>query len=71
MAYYAQLVLREELPGPYTDAGAERFARFALIDPHEVRRRPGTGDHALAMELSVPVEQIVAARSEGNDRHAR
>jgi hypothetical protein len=71
MAYYAQLVLRQDLPGPYADTAAEQFARFALIDPDEVRRRADVDDDALAAELVVPVEQIVAARSEGNRRHAR
>ena len=30
MAHYAQLVARDELPGPYRDEDAERFAQAAL-----------------------------------------
>jgi hypothetical protein len=71
MAYYAQLVLREDLPGPYADGDAERFARYALIETDELRRRRDASDDVLAVQLAVPVEQIAAARLEGDDRHAR
>jgi hypothetical protein len=33
MALYARDILIGELPGPYTDTDAERFARLALRDP--------------------------------------
>jgi hypothetical protein len=70
MAYYAQLVLREQLPGSYTDADAERFARYALIDPDGLRRGRDASDDLLALQFAVPVEQIVVARSEGDGGHA-
>jgi hypothetical protein len=64
MAYYAQLVLAGELPGPYRDGDAERFARFALIDPDELRDRCDASDAELAARFRVPIEQIRAARTE-------
>jgi hypothetical protein len=33
MALYARDILTGELPGPYTDSDAERFARLALDEP--------------------------------------
>jgi hypothetical protein len=70
MAYYAQLILGEQLPGPYTDPDAERFARYALIDAGELRRGRNASDDDLASRFGVPVEQIVVARSEGDGGHA-
>jgi hypothetical protein len=62
MARYAQLIASGERPGPYSDTDAERFARAALIDPHELRAHRGESDDQLAKRFKLPVEQIGAAR---------
>ena len=64
MTYYAQLVARGELPGPYTDQDAQRFARVALIDPDQLARLADHTDDDLAEHFGIPVEQIPAARAE-------
>lgn len=63
MAYYAQLVLSERMPGPYSDADAERFARLALIDEDELSML-SANDAELAARFGVPVEQVAKARRE-------
>jgi hypothetical protein len=64
MAFYAQLVLKGEMPPGYSDEDAERFARLALVDPDELARRRRRSDAALAAHFRVPVEQIAQAREE-------
>jgi hypothetical protein len=64
MGYYAQLVLTGQLPDSYADEDAERFARFALIDPEELQRRARESDAGLAARFRVPAEQIELARQE-------
>ena len=64
MAFYAQLVLVGETPGPYDDHGAQRFARFALIDFDQLDRRAGESDASLAARFRIPLEQIPRARRE-------
>ena len=64
MGYYAQLVLTGRLPGPYADDDAERFARFALIDPDEFGRQVDQSDAVLAARFRLPPEQIDLARQE-------
>jgi len=62
MAYYAQLVLGGEMPGPYTDKDAEQFARYALIDEEDLGRRAGESDSALAAHFRVPHDEVARAR---------
>ncbi|HUA48701.1 MAG TPA: hypothetical protein VMA77_25945 [Solirubrobacteraceae bacterium] len=64
MAAYAKLVATNELPGPYKDPDAERFARAALIDPEELRKRPTETDETLAVRFQVPIRHISLARAE-------
>jgi hypothetical protein len=58
MALYAHRVEERELPGPYEPEAAERYARQALIDEHELRALADLDDLALAEHFQVPVEQI-------------
>jgi hypothetical protein len=67
MAYYAQLVLTRQMPSPYTDDDAERFARVALIDPDDLVQRLGHSDEVLATHFQLPLEQIRRAREELGD----
>jgi hypothetical protein len=60
MALYARDILTGQLPGPYRDADAERFARLALIDPDIIARHPRATDGELARRLGVPLEQLHA-----------
>ena len=64
MGYYAQSVLTGQLRGRYTDHDAERFARFALIDPDELMQRASDSDAVLAAHFRVPEEQIQPARQD-------
>lgn len=64
MAFYAQLVLLGEMPGPYYDEDAERFARFALIDPDELVERAAEDDTALAARFRVPIQEVARSRQE-------
>jgi hypothetical protein len=58
MALYAHRVEHGDLPGPYEPEAAERYARRALIDEHELRELADLDDPALAEHFEVPVEQI-------------
>jgi hypothetical protein len=64
MAYYAQLLLGGQMPEKYTDDDAERFARFALINPDQLARRHGDSDEALAARFGVPADEVARAREE-------
>jgi hypothetical protein len=64
MGYYAQLVLTGQLPGPYTNKDAERFARFALIDLDELVWRKNQTDDELAGLFRVPPQQVAEARQD-------
>ena len=61
MSCYARLVLLGEMPRPYTDEYAERFARFALIDDGQLGRN---SDQTLARRFAVPSDQVARAREE-------
>jgi hypothetical protein len=69
MAYYAQLVLTDEL-ADYNDRDAERFARSALIDYEQLAAGSADSDEALAAQLRIPIGQIAKAREDlsGCDR---
>lgn len=61
---YAREVMTGELPGPYTDRDAERFARDCLIDDKDFAARTPEPDECLATRYGVPLTQIVAQRKE-------
>jgi hypothetical protein len=69
MCVFADRVHAEELPGPYSDARGELYARSALIDDDEFTRveADGESDVALATRFSVPIEQIDAKRQDLRD----
>lgn len=62
-ACYAQ-VAAGDLPGPFTNTLAERWARAALIDSDALRANAGVSAVDLAQRWRVPVEQIHLARAE-------
>lgn len=64
MAIYARDLLAGELPEPYSDERARRFARLALVEPtayHAHRRRR---DSELAAVLGLPLAEIPDVRRE-------
>ncbi len=64
MAIYARDILAGELPEPYSDERARRFARLALVEAttyHAHRRRR---DRELAAALGLPIAEIPAVRRE-------
>jgi hypothetical protein len=54
---------RGELPGPYTDADARRYARACLIPAELLERSALDIDHTAAA-LRVPADELWAARAE-------
>ena len=69
MAAYALEVRHGSAPGPYTNARAELFARFSLIDDDqfEMLDANGMSDELLAGHFGVPVEQIERKRQDLSD----
>ncbi len=67
MCIFAERVQAGELPGPYSDARAELYARCALIDDDEFERAEGESDEAVAVRFNVPIEQIDAKRRDLRD----
>ena len=63
MAACAGDVLTGELPGPYTDQDARRYARAALIPAELLERDPRQLTHA-SRALRVPIDELHAARAE-------
>jgi hypothetical protein len=61
-ACYAEITAGR-LPGPFTSAAAERWARGALVDQLALEQ-DGASDEELAARWSVPVAQIRIARWE-------
>jgi hypothetical protein len=68
MAIYAKLIASGQRRGPYDDLDAQRFARHALIDQHELLERAKQVDEHLAEHFRVPLDQIPLARAEARDR---
>ena len=64
MCAFARGVLAGELPGPYSDAAAERFARWALIDPAILAAHPRATNAQLAELVGVPLQLLADARDE-------
>jgi hypothetical protein len=63
MCAYARDVLDGQLPGPYTEARARRFAQAALI-PGELLGRPNLNIAHSASALRVPETELADARSQ-------
>ncbi len=59
MCLYARDVLTGDLPGPYTEQRARRFARACLI-PAELAERPGLDTARVAAALGVPEHELRA-----------
>jgi hypothetical protein len=56
-------VLNGRIPGPFTSEFGERWARSALISPHDLALLRGTADGEAARQLNVPADQLREARS--------
>jgi hypothetical protein len=63
MCAHAGDVARGELPGPYTEDDARRYARACLI-PVELLDRPELDVDRAAVALRVPADELQAARDE-------
>ncbi len=61
MCLYARDLATGDLPGPYTEQRARRFARACLI-PAELAERPGLDTTRVAAALGVPEHELHAAR---------
>lgn len=68
MAAYAGDVLRGELPGPYSDEHARRYARAALI-PEELVEHNLPDLERTARALQIPTSELRHARAEHNPPH--
>jgi hypothetical protein len=64
MTIYAHLIATGQHPGPYDDQDAQRFARHALIDQHQLLERASQTDEHLAEHFRIPTEQITLARQD-------
>lgn len=62
MCCYARDVMTGELPGRYSDDNARAYARAALI-PDELLERPLADPTRTARALTVPVDELLHARS--------
>jgi hypothetical protein len=63
MCAYAGDIARSELPGPYSDADARRYARAWLI-PTELLERPTLDVRSAAAALRIPADERRAARDQ-------
>jgi hypothetical protein len=61
MCAYAGDVLRGELPGPYSDRDAVRYARAALI-PQRLLHQPGLDVERVAQAFGILASELDAAR---------
>lgn len=68
LCLYARDVLLGELPGPYTDEDAHRYARACLI-PRELLDRDGLPIEHTAAGLGVPARELAAALAEHRASH--
>jgi hypothetical protein len=64
MATYARDILAGELPEPYTDERARRFARLALVEPTTYHAHRRSRDAELADVLGLPLGEIPDVRRE-------
>lgn len=63
MCAYARDVQAGELPGPYSDEDARRYARAALL-PLELIERPDVDLDRVAAAMQVPIDELLAARAD-------
>ncbi len=63
MCAYARDVINGQLPGPYSEQGARRYARYCLLAPgcRELLERPELDLPRTAHALGVPETEIRAA----------
>ena len=64
MCLYSRDVDAGEVPGPYTDAGAELYARCVLIPDDGFASIVDEPGERLAERFRVPIEQIAAKRDD-------
>ena len=64
MCLYARDVREELVPGPYSDARAELYARCLLLPDRAAAAAAGLSDQELAEARGVPLEQVRAKRRE-------
>ncbi len=66
MCHYARLGLEDQVPGPYTDDQARRFARLALLSdqPDDLQPRAGEDDQEVAARVGLPVAELQPARED-------
>lgn len=64
MALYARDVLAGELPAPYSDERARRFARLALVEPLTYEAHHQLADNQLAAVLRLPLAEMPHVRRE-------
>jgi hypothetical protein len=64
LCLYARDIDSGELPGPYDDAEAERYARSLLIPDEEFELLADECDERLAERFRVPADQIVGKRAD-------
>lgn len=68
MALCARDIAAGELPGPYTDATGELYARALLMADAEFAAHMVESDHELGDRFGVPLEQVVRKRAELHQR---
>ena len=64
MCLYSHDVDHREVPGPYSDAAAELYARCVLIPDDEFALYGSWSDAAVAWRFGVPLEQVAAKRDD-------
>jgi hypothetical protein len=62
MCLYSRDVDESEVPGPYTDEGAELYARCFLIPDESFEGHAAEQDDHIARRFGVPIEQVPAKR---------
>ena len=62
MCAYARAVLAGELPAPYTEQNARRFAQAALI-PAELLQRERINTPHTAAALGIPEQELADAKA--------
>lgn len=67
MILYARDVLTGTLPGPYSDARAERFAIACLI-PAELLERPDLDIEHAAAAFEIPADALARAHAQQSER---
>lgn len=71
MAAYAHDIITGQLPGPYTGARAELYARITLMPEQQFRELSHLPDTRLAEHFRAPLEQVAARRHDADIASAR